>query len=116
MPTAGNVAASTAAPQPPNTSQNVPKNSAPMRFDMSMLSSPRLGVGQREAHLRAVPKHSRSGLAFGALSLSLTAPRIQSVNNPRQGYQRIGHLTRGLVPGAWPGDSAERGATTNRPR
>ena len=29
MPSSGKAAASTAEPQPPNTSQNVPKNSAP---------------------------------------------------------------------------------------
>ncbi len=32
MPTSGNAAASTALPQPPSTSQNVPKNSAKYLF------------------------------------------------------------------------------------
>jgi hypothetical protein len=35
IPVSGNFAAKTAAPQPPNTSQNVPKNSAATRRDMS---------------------------------------------------------------------------------
>src|ERR1051325_563520 len=35
MPRFGNAAAKTALPQPPNTSQNVPKNSATTRLDMS---------------------------------------------------------------------------------
>src|SRR4051812_10494456 len=35
MPRFGKAAASTAAPQPPNTSQNVPKNSATARRDIS---------------------------------------------------------------------------------
>src|SRR5579864_164764 len=38
MPTAGNPAASTAAPHPPKTSQNVPKNSANARLLMGMRS------------------------------------------------------------------------------
>src|SRR4029079_4322574 len=36
MPTSGNFAASTAAPQPPNTSQKVPNNSATARLAMGM--------------------------------------------------------------------------------
>jgi hypothetical protein len=36
MPSVGNPAASTALPQPAKVSQNVPKNSAPRRFDMSI--------------------------------------------------------------------------------
>ena len=36
IPSAGNAAASTALPQPPKTSQNVPKNSANNRFDSGM--------------------------------------------------------------------------------
>src|SRR5258708_37218895 len=36
MPRLGNPAASTAAPQPPNTSQNVPKNSAATRRPVSL--------------------------------------------------------------------------------
>ncbi len=36
IPRWGNPAASTAAPQPPNTSQNVPKNSATTRRDISI--------------------------------------------------------------------------------
>src|SRR5579863_6293407 len=38
MPTAGKPAASTAAPHPPNTSQNVPKNSAAARLLIGMAS------------------------------------------------------------------------------
>src|SRR6516165_5323302 len=36
IPKPGNPAAKTAAPQPPNTSQKVPKNSATTRRDMSL--------------------------------------------------------------------------------
>jgi hypothetical protein len=39
MPTPGKAAASTALPQPPNTSQKVPMNSAPNRFDSDMAFS-----------------------------------------------------------------------------
>src|SRR3954453_5369647 len=38
MPRFGNPAARTAAPQPPNTSQKVPKTSAAIRRDISMIS------------------------------------------------------------------------------
>lgn len=38
MPTLGNPAASTALPQPPNTSQNVPKTSAITRRESNMVS------------------------------------------------------------------------------
>ncbi len=37
MPTSGNAAASTALPQPPNTSQKVPEHSAARRFDRGMI-------------------------------------------------------------------------------
>ena len=37
MPTFGNAAAMTALPQPPSTSQNVPKNSAPYCFIEDLL-------------------------------------------------------------------------------
>src|SRR5690242_18611953 len=36
MPSCGKAAASTALPHPPNVNQNVPKNSAPIRRDLSM--------------------------------------------------------------------------------
>ncbi len=36
MPSSGYAAASTALPQPPKTSQNVPKNSAMTRFEMGI--------------------------------------------------------------------------------
>ena len=39
MPMSGKVAASTALPQPPSTSQNVPMNSAPSRRERLMTSS-----------------------------------------------------------------------------
>ena len=45
MPTSGNAAASTALPQPPNTSQNVPSNSANTRLVMSRFISLQLQVG-----------------------------------------------------------------------
>src|SRR5580700_525494 len=38
IPTLGNPAASTAAPQPPNTSQKVPINSAVARFEIGILT------------------------------------------------------------------------------
>jgi hypothetical protein len=40
MPSSGNAAANTAAPQPPNVSQNVPKNSAAIRRMMSFFTNP----------------------------------------------------------------------------
>jgi hypothetical protein len=40
MPTSGNAAASTALPQPPNTSQNVPRSSAAALFVRVILSTP----------------------------------------------------------------------------
>src|SRR5690348_8425438 len=43
MPRFGNAAASTALPQPPITSQNVPKNSAPKRLPMLIALSPGFG-------------------------------------------------------------------------
>ena len=39
MPTSGKAAASTALPQPPSTSQNVPMNSAKQRFDIGIAIS-----------------------------------------------------------------------------
>ena len=48
IPSSGKAAASTALPQPPSTSQNVPMNSAASFFDMGMRSDPLLVcVGMR---------------------------------------------------------------------
>ena len=44
MPTSGNVAASTALPQPPSTSQNVPMNSANRRFNNALLLNCLVGI------------------------------------------------------------------------
>lgn len=40
IPTSGNAAAITALPQPPRTSQNVPKNAANMRFVSDCIRDP----------------------------------------------------------------------------
>ena len=40
MPSDGKAAASTALPQPPSTSQKVPRNSAAKRFEMGMFFLP----------------------------------------------------------------------------
>src|SRR5437016_5954940 len=71
MPISGNFAASTALPQPPNTSQKVPMNSAPSFFDSGMTSSPacrrvlrgrRCDLVEREAlRLGADPRHGEGG-------------------------------------------------------
>src|SRR5687768_13154947 len=53
MPTSGNFAASTALPQPPNTSQNVPNNSATERLRMGMRLSP-CNCSWRAPHLTYV--------------------------------------------------------------
>src|SRR3954468_23270785 len=47
MPRFGNPAARTAAPQPPNTSQKVPKTSAAIRRDISMIAPHPLLVATR---------------------------------------------------------------------
>src|SRR5271155_1643793 len=47
----GNAAAKTAEPQPPKTSQKVPKNSAAARFERCM-ESPALSCGWIEVYLR----------------------------------------------------------------
>jgi hypothetical protein len=44
MPTSGNLAAKTALPQPPKTSQKVPMSSANMRFPKGIESSLILGM------------------------------------------------------------------------
>src|SRR6185437_14824613 len=66
MPRSGMAAASTALPQPPRTSQNVPMNSAASLRDISMVKSPvdeiaPSDAGRRIIHLQAI----RRQLAFG---------------------------------------------------
>src|SRR6478736_3353835 len=57
MPTLGKPAESTALPQPPNTSQNVPNNSANMRRFSDMMV---LGCGERRAKGRITRSRARA--------------------------------------------------------
>src|SRR6185295_18636401 len=71
MPTSGNFAASTALPQPPKTSQNVPNNSATARFAMGMDVSP-VGVFLEAESCRVVEPRKRGNWTYvGSLAVGL---------------------------------------------
>src|SRR6185312_10769605 len=68
MPRSGMAAASTALPQPPRTSQNVPMNSAASLRDISMVESPLDEIAPSNAsggiiHLQSIRRQSAFGLA-----------------------------------------------------
>ena len=64
MPTFGKAAASTALPQPPSTSQNVPMNSAASRFVRGMVFSLYL-VSDWRSHLIPAAPLRAIGIGFG---------------------------------------------------
>src|SRR3954469_2936781 len=74
MPTSGKAAASTALPQPPNTSQNVPSNSATERLtiDMCIPAFLLLGGKSRRECAPARDRGQRGGLLVHARRFEVT--------------------------------------------
>jgi hypothetical protein len=71
MPTPGKAAVITALPQPPSTSQKVPKNSAASRLDKGIFSLPKFegaGMLRRWPARAGMPEKKNTAFAFSGAS------------------------------------------------
>src|SRR5580700_10483155 len=97
MPNCGNAAAKTAAPQPPKTSQNVPRNSALIRFinDICIFLPPRRPI---IAHIAAIGLRFFKRLRFDGRAD--TVLEYSEGNKPRAAATPARLLCRPLKPRA----------------
>ena len=100
IPTCGNAAASTALPQPPNTSQNVPRNSAAARLVSDIetpLSLSFITAASSSLTARAEPYNIRSLGDSRSRTLAPRPPLGDAFGGPRAGKRAPWRLKRRLA-------------------